>query len=467
MTTTIPTDLVKVAQQFMQGQQRQRIGMSPWAVDANRLADSFKQVESIRSPNADAPMAISRRGVRMASGSFATRIGNTAIVPVIGPLMSRFSWSYWSYDEIIRDLRLSAAEEGIRDILMDVDSPGGMVANCDAVVDEVARIRETMPVHAHIGGLGASAAYWIASAAETVTSGKTGLVGSIGALIRYVDMEGIFTKLGGRVVEVIAEQSPNKRLDPDSEEGQAELQAIVDSAGELFVQGLVKQRGVSRETIMEKYGQGLVFPAETALKNGLIDDVMSFEEILAKLADRQGSLTNAESAAAPANKENTMTGKDQSAANDGPLTLDALRSDHSGLVASLENDAAAAERARITGIDEQAKGLSGHDDLIAAMKADGKTTPAEAAVQLLAAEKAKPAADKAKVDEQLKGLAKLDEAAKGIQSDASETGEHGERTFEANPDGWKAQWEASEKLQAQFPSAESYAATMKRDSQKA
>lgn len=434
-------------------------GLSPWAIREDGLSASLQTVRALRSREAvgevlTAVSPINRRGTPLApgAGSFATRVGNIAIVPVIGPLVSRLSWQYWSYDEIVRDLRLVGSMPDIEACVLDMDTPGGMVDNVDSVPAEIARLREKMPVIAH-ANFCCSAGYWIASAAERVVANKTGLVGSVGALIRYVEMEGILTRLGANVVEVVAEQSPNKRLARDTPEGQAELQAIVDDGAEMFIQGLVATRGVSRETILENYGQGLVFTAGEALKRGLVDQVASLEDVLADLADRPNTFTTAASATAGAGikKESTM------------LTLEKLKAENPDIVSALlaEGSAAGAnaERERLLGIDAQAASLSGHDDLVQKLKADGKTTPAEAAVQILAAEKAKNA-------ERLKGLEQLDGAAAGVTSTLSGGGDTGKK-FPQTAEGWTAEWEATAKLQEDFPTAVSYVATMKRQAKAA
>ncbi|WLR92173.1 S49 family peptidase [Shinella zoogloeoides] len=428
-------------------------GLSPWAIRGDAIAASLQTVRAIRqSPQASTEvgagsLTVNRRGASLGNGSFATRIGNIAIVPVIGPLVSRFSWQYWSYDEIVRDLRLAESTAGIEGVILDMDTPGGMVDNVDAVPAEIARLREKMPVFAH-ANFCCSAGYWIASAAEKIIASKTGLVGSVGALIRYVEMEGILTRLGANVVEVIAEQSPNKRLSRDTDEGRAELQAIADDGAELFIQGIVENRGVTRETILENYGKGLVFTAGEAMRRGLVDQIGSLEEVLTEMAVRQesASLAGPATAKSGTEKESTM------------LTLETLKAEHPDLVSAIRAegaaDAAQAERERLIGIDQQAAGLTGHDDLVGRLKADGKTTPAEAALQLLAAEKTKNA-------ERLTGLQQLDAAAAGVQSLPS-AGDGSIQQFAKTPDGWKAEWEATPKLQEDFPTADSYVATMKR-----
>lgn len=446
----------------------QQAGLAPWAIRLEAVAGSMQMVRSMRGTSRDqglmsanTPMPQSRRGRRIDGGnSYATRIGDIAIVPVMGPLVSRFNWSYWSYDEIVNDLRMVGDMGDIKGVILDVDSPGGMVSNVDSVPEEIVRLRTKKPVVAHIGGLGASAAYWVSAAAESVVADKTALVGSVGALIRYVDMEGILTRLGANVVEAIATQSPNKRLSRDTPEGMAELQAIVDDGGEMFIESLIKNRGVSRETVLADYGQGLVFPASEALTRGLIDEISSFESTVAALAARVGtSSLFAGAASALSETQETQI-----------MDLTKLKAEHPDLVAAIVQEAtqnaeagfaaklkqaAEAERARIAAIDEQAAGLSGLDALVKEMKADGNVTPADAAVKILAAQKANLATMRT-------GLQQLDNAAAGVSSTLS-GGSDAAATFSQNEEGWKAEWEATPKLQEEFPTAASYVATKKRE----
>lgn len=117
---------------------------------------------------------------------------------------------------------------------------------------------------------------------------------------------------------------------------------------------------------------------------------------------------------------------------------------------------ATAERERITGIEKLAADMPGHDKLIAGLKADGKTTPEQAAMQLIAAD----------------GEVRRN-ALKGVQSVEDKTGKvaaspatvspapEGGKTEQANtPEGWKAEYnaqtDAGEKLRAEFPTEGSY-----------
>ncbi|MEX3008998.1 S49 family peptidase [Hoeflea sp. TYP-13] len=451
-------DIAQLISQFVRPISGHGASRHLWAIDKAGIRESLFAVDTLRGANAK-PVEASRRGSRYGNGTFMTKVGSIAVVPVMGPLMARFNYSYWSYDEIIRDLRMAAADDTIDAVLLDVDSPGGMVANVEAASAEIAATAAIKPVFAHIGGIGASAAYWLAASASETVAAPTSLVGSVGCLIRYMDIEGIFTKMGARVVEVIAEQSPNKHLDPESDEGRAELQAIADNGAELFLKGLAESRGIDRDTLLADYGQGLVFTAREAFDRGLIDRIASFEETLADLADRAASPTGAASATAQIGQETIMadenTGTAPKAVPAQPVTVESLRADHGDLVATLEKDASEsaqkAERDRVSGIMALSK--PGREKIISEMIADG-TSVAEASSKILAAIDAGELVSEAcdKTPESV--LEKMDKAAEGVTSSVSST-----KPSKANdPEGWKAEWGASDKLKAEFVTSDDYVA---------
>ena len=151
------------------------------------------------------------------------------------------------------------------------------------------------------------------------------------------------------------------------------------------------------------------------------------------------------------------TGQQPEKAATKPVTAEGLRAEHGDLIAGIEATAkdagAKAERERILGIEKNA--LPGHEALVSEMKADGKTTPEQAAVRILQAEKE---AGNGRADI----LNRMDAAAEGVVSTPSQTGDQ-PAAKATTPDEWKSEWEKDSKLRAEFPTAEAYVATMKRE----
>jgi capsid assembly protease len=316
-------------------------------------------------------------GDRLEGSDFARVVDGVAIIPVKGPLMRAFSYWMWSYEEIGRDLQLAQASNLVRAIVLDIDSPGGLVAGCGDLAAAIST-SGPKPVESFVGGMAASAAYWLASSATRVRVGSGAILGSIGSVIEYVDFEPMLEKMGAKMVRVVAEQSPNKRLDPHGPEGQAEMQALVDAAGAEFVAGVAAARGVTVVEVMDRFGQGLVFDGMEAIVRGMADDRTTLEEMVAELAGRDQIVIAAPAAAA---QETPMDW--------ASIDLAALQQHRPELVTAIEaaagTAASAAERERILGLDEVS--IEGFEELVAAAKADGKTTPAELALQIVRADK--------------------------------------------------------------------------------
>lgn len=387
-------------------------------------------------------------GERLFDGSFARIVDRVAVVPVWGLLLRRYNFFTWSSEEIRRDVDAAMGDSRVDAIVLDVDSPGGLAAGMD---DLTAWLREARtgdkPIEAFVGGMAASAAYNVASAASRITMGSSALAGSIGAVIEYVDMEPMLEAMGARIVRIVSEQSPNKRLDPDSPEGKAEMQAIVDAAGADFVASVAAGRGVSEAEVLDRFGQGLVFSSDEAVTRGLADRRGTLEDLIAELAGRDDTTGAAPAAAAMEDPEMDWDN----------LTAAALREHRPDIVSEIEGgvtpepvdeaalraEGAEAERKRLAEIDEVA--VAGHDDLIARAKADGKSTAADVALQIVKADKA---AGKSHLD----GLRGVEDQLDPPPADAAgANGGAGEPDADAPlEDRAKAKWDKDGALRAEF-----------------
>lgn len=365
-----------------------------WAMRFDQMA--VQEAISLRKDR-DEDRVLSIAGGAPLDGSDFARVTNgVAVVPVRGMLLRSMNYWFWSYEEIQRDVALALASDEVGAVILDVDSPGGYSAG---VGDLAAWLRDQgaakdKPIHAFVGGMAASAAYNIASATHEIGMGSSSAAGSIGTVIEYVDVEPMWEKLGAKMVRVVAEQSPNKRLDPHSEEGRAEMQALVDAGAAEFIASVAAGRNVSEDTVLSDFGQGLVFDSSEAIRRGMADRRITLHDMIAELAGRDNAIP-----AVPAAAE------EESPMNWESITSAALREHCPGIVTEIEDaataaantdrqgaiDAAAeaartAERERIMEIDEIA--VAGHEDLVSAAKADGKTTAAQLALQIVKADKA-------------------------------------------------------------------------------
>lgn len=254
-----------------------------------------------RSRGTDAPsgaqMAITRRAARPLEGaSQAYRIDGVGVMPVIGSVRPRgFSIMDWLLgtggfvlEHAARDLQLLLEDPGVTAIVFDVSSPGGMAEGVQEFAQMVFAARGQKPLVAYAGGMAASAAYWVAAAADEIVINPTGEAGSIGVVATYIDLRGMQAQAGIQEIEFVSSQSPNKRADPMKAEGAALIQRRVDDMAEVFVQTMAQYRGVSRDDVIQRFGAGDVMVGQRAIDAGLADNLGSFDEVLSELRIRLG-----------------------------------------------------------------------------------------------------------------------------------------------------------------------------------
>lgn len=215
----------------------------------------------------------------------AESVGSIALIPVRGGLAQRGGWFSWGYDEVRADIDRALADESVRGIMLDVDSPGGEVAGNFALTDYIAGLRGgDKPVWARVDEQATSAAYNIAAAAERVYATESASVGSIGVVMAHESYEGALAKAGIKVTYIHAgahkaDGNPAEDLTP---EVQAEVQRRVDHIYAGFVSRVAANRDMSEASV--RATEARIYTAADALDLKLVDDILGADEALAAFA---------------------------------------------------------------------------------------------------------------------------------------------------------------------------------------
>jgi len=145
----------------------------------------------------------------------------------------------------------------------------------DGCTSEIGAIGDT--------GIAASAAYWILSQCNEITLERTAMVGSIG--VACVVPKQVERDEHGYVhVDIVSTNAPNKWPDPTTESGKAKIVERLDAIEAQFLADVARGRGVSVDTVKEKFGQGDVFLGADAIKRGMADRIESYEATFTRLA---------------------------------------------------------------------------------------------------------------------------------------------------------------------------------------
>lgn len=253
-----------------------------WAIQEEVL-HTILEIAARENPPIEAVMA--KIGRPLENTRAVSMRDGTAVIPVTGPIFRRANLftevsGCTSVQHLATDLGAALANDKVTSILLDIDSPGGEVTGIAELASQIQAAAAKKPLCAYVSGIGASAAYWLASAAPDVVLASTAVVGSIGVYAAYPN-----GKHAGRT-EFVSSQSPNKRPNPETERGAAEIQKTVDATAAVFVADVARYRKTTQEKVLEDFGKGGLLVGKAAVKAGMADRLGSLEEVLAHLASR-------------------------------------------------------------------------------------------------------------------------------------------------------------------------------------
>ena len=103
-----------------------------------------------------------------------------------------------SADNIMAAMRAALEDSGSRALVLLINSPGGSPVQAGIISDEILRLKKlhNKPIYAVVEESCASAAYYIAAAADQIYVDKASIVGSIGVLMDGFGFTGLMDKLG-------------------------------------------------------------------------------------------------------------------------------------------------------------------------------------------------------------------------------------------------------------------------------
>lgn len=213
---------------------------------------------------------------------------NIAIVSLSGPLANDPScmqeMAGWSSTAAVRNaLKIAYYDPNVKSILLNINSPGGEVDGTDATASLIQEISKKKKVHGYVSGMMASAAAWIGSATQKISSSPTAEIGSIGVVFTLVDDSAKMEKDGYKRKEIVSDVSPDKRIDANSEEGEAYIRTRANDIAQIFVDRISSMRNVPQSHVLEHFGKGRVMIASKALEAKMIDAISTLDEAILEL----------------------------------------------------------------------------------------------------------------------------------------------------------------------------------------
>ena len=192
-------------------------------------------------------------------------------------------------EEILANLVAFREEPKIKGIVLRIDSPGGAGGASQEIYDEVRRTSKVKPVVASMGSVAASGGLYVSLGAGKIVANPGTLTGSMGVILKFANLEGLFDKIGyknevvksGRLKDI---GSPSR---PMTEEERQMLQGMIDNVQEQFVQAVSESRSLPAAEV-RKIADGRIFSGQQAKEYGLVDQLGNFSDAVMLAAELAG-----------------------------------------------------------------------------------------------------------------------------------------------------------------------------------
>lgn len=272
----------------------------PWAI----MPEYLLAIEAIaaRIERGDAIAAVANDGHGERYAAFMASAGNAvqgtrgavmaadgvAMVPIFGPIFPRANMmteicGAISADMLGADLATLDRMKDVRRVMLVVDSPGGAVTGIARLAAQIAAMKT--PIVAHVEGVAASAAYWLASQVREISLDPTAAVGSIG-VVYQTSVQELPDEDGMRQIDIVSSNAPDKRADVTTPEGQASIRQMCDVIEKVFIADVARGRSVTPATVIADFGAGGMKSGQDAKAAGMVDRVEFRAAALDRLAQQ-------------------------------------------------------------------------------------------------------------------------------------------------------------------------------------
>jgi protease IV len=183
--------------------------------------------------------------------------------------------------EIIEDLRQHEDDEGVKAIILRIDSPGGGVGPSQEIHQEVVKAKKKKKIVTSMGSVAASGGYYIACASDFIVANPGTITGSIGVVMQFSNFEELLKKIG--IKGVVLKSGEHKDIGSPFREMTSEerkiMQGVLDDVHRQFIQAVAEGRNMDRAKVVQ-IADGRIFTGEQAKGLGLVDRMGNLQDTI-------------------------------------------------------------------------------------------------------------------------------------------------------------------------------------------
>lgn len=194
--------------------------------------------------------------------------------------------------KFLEKLRKYRKNDRVRAFVVQINSPGGVVGPSQEIYQEIKRTREFFkkPVVISCNGVAASGAYYAALGADRIFANPGTLMGSIGVIIQFVNLEKLYkwAKVERLTLStgVLKDAGANHRPMTDFEKKY--FQSLIDETLIQFKRDISQNRKAITAQVMEKYSDGRIFTGSRAVSLGFADEVGTLSDAISYVGEVSG-----------------------------------------------------------------------------------------------------------------------------------------------------------------------------------
>lgn len=218
-----------------------------------------------------------------------------AVVPIKGVIMTEKTTSIYGSSVSSRDiskiLESLGADDTVKAVLIDINSPGGSPVASEEISRAIEKLREKKPVYGLINDVGASGGFWIGVSCDKLYASSMSTLGSIGVTSAGLSFEDFIVEHNISYRKQTSGEfkdmgSPFRELLEEEEEI---IQNLLNEIHSNFISHVANSRNLSYEYV-QKYATGEIFLGSVAKENGFIDEIGYYPEVISDLKNITGDV---------------------------------------------------------------------------------------------------------------------------------------------------------------------------------
>ncbi|UTV28992.1 S49 family peptidase [Photobacterium atrarenae] len=217
-------------------------------------------------------------------------VNGIAVIPIDGSLVHKYGHvkpysGMTGYDGIMYRLTEAVSDPEVKALMLDMNTPGGMVAGCFDLADKIAELRKVKPIWSLGYDMHCSAGQMIASACTRRLITQTGIAGSVGVIMAHTNLEKMLNQQGVEITLVTAgdHKSDGNPYQSLPKEVREKWQSEAESTRQMFAGKAAQYMGIDVKKVLATEAQ--VYEGQAAVDVGFADEVVNGLDAIQLMAE--------------------------------------------------------------------------------------------------------------------------------------------------------------------------------------